>query len=154
MAVPRDNVREWRIGERTYELEASLGTKITYRNEFLGKLQKPYRGILEDDMLRVFRAAQTVIEDEGGEVVENPDYAGYDIEALLRIAWAMARASGSTKRGFDGFYADVIHQPAGVFEEAELYDTVIMRLGAGIIFRRPEGLGGAGEPDEAQGEPE
>ena len=154
MAVPRDNVREWRIGERSYRLEASLGTKVVYRNEFLGKLQKPYRGILEDDMLQVFRLAQPVIEDEGGERVENPDYAGYDIEAMLRIAWAMARAEGGMKRSYDKFRAEVIHQPAGVFEEAALYDTVIMQLGAGIIFRRPEGLGGAGEPDEAQEGPE
>ena len=154
MAVPRDNVREWRIGDKTYQLEASLGTGKVYRDEFFGKLGDGYKGILEDDMLRVFRLAQPVIEDEAGEVVENPDYYGYDVEALLRIAWAMARAEGCMRKGWDKFYAEVIHQPAGVFEEAALYDTVVMHLGAGITFRRPEGLGGAQEPDEANQEPE
>ena len=149
MAVPRDNVRELRIGDKTYQLEASLGTSIVYRNEFFGKLDEPYKGLLADDMLAVWARAQQV-EEHDGEVVPNPEYMGLDIEAILRIAWAMARAAGSTKRGYDKFYDEVIHQPAGVFEEASLYDTVIMRLGGGSIFRRPEGQEGADEPDEAE----
>lgn len=149
MAVPRDNVRELRIGEKEYQLEASLGTAIVYRNEFFGKLDEPYKGILADDMLQVYHRAQP-IEDSDGKMVENADYMGYDIEAILRIAWAMARAAGSTKRAFARFYDEVIHQPAGVFEEASLYGTVIMQLGGGIIFRRPEGQAGDGEPDEAE----
>ena len=150
MAVPRDNVRELRIGEKTYELEASLGTAIVYRNEFFGKLDEPYRGILADDMLQVYHRAQRFEDDDEGKAVENPDYMGIDIEAILRVAWAMARSAGSTKRSFAKFLNEVIHQPAGVFEEASLYDTVIMRLGGGIIFRRPDGQAGADEPDEAQ----
>ena len=149
MAVPRDNVRELRIGDKTYQLEASLGTAIVYRNEFFGRLDEPYKGLLADDMLAVWTRAQQV-EEHDGEVVPNPEYMGLDIEAILRIAWAMARAAGSTKRGYDKFYDEVIHQPAGLFEEASLYDTVIMRLGGGIIFRRPDGQAGADEPDEAE----
>jgi len=149
MAVPRDNVREWSIGEKTYQLEASLGTKIVYQNEFFGKLEEPYKGLLEDDILQVYHRSRP-FEEIDGEVKPNPDYVGNDIEALLRIAWAMARAAGSTKRGYDKFLNDVIHQPAGMFEEASLYDVVIMRLGEGIIFRRPEGQDGAAESDEAE----
>lgn len=154
MAVPRDNVRELRIGDKEYQLEASLGTAIVYRNEFFGKLDEPYKGILADDMLQAYHRAQRFEDDDEGKTVENPDYTGIDIEAILRVAWAMARSAGSTKRSFAKFFDEVIHQPAGVFEEASLYDTVIMRLGGGIIFRRPEGLGGDGEPDEANQEPE
>ena len=150
MAVPRDNVRELRIGEKEYRLEASLGTAIVYRNEFFGKLDAPYRGILADDMLQVYHRAQQFEEDEDGNLVTNPDYTGNDVEAILRIAWAMAKAAGSTKKSYDKFLNEVIHQPAGVFEEASLYDTVIMRLGGGIIFRRPDGQAGADEPDEAE----
>ena len=155
MAVPRDNVRELLIGENTYNLEASLGTGKVYRDEFFGKLEKPYKGVLADDMLQVYRKAQPFEENDDGEMVKNPDFEGYDIEALLRIAWAMARSVDPAyakpyKYGYKRFYNEVIHQPAGVFEEASLYDTVIMRLGGGIIFRRPDGHGGAGEPDEAQ----
>lgn len=154
MSVPRDNVRELRIGDKTYQLEASLGTAIVYRNEFFGKLDEPYKGILADDMLQAYHRAQRFEDDDEGKTVENQDYTGIDIEAILRVAWAMARSAGSTKRSFAKFFDEVIHQPAGVFEEASLYDTVIMRLGGGIIFRRPEGLGGDGEPDEANQEPE
>lgn len=159
MAVPRDNVRELRIGDKTYQLEASLGTPIVYRNEFFGKLDEPYKGILADDMLQVYHRSQQFEENEDGNLVTNPDYAGIDIEALLRIAWAMARSVDPErgkpyKYGYRRFYNEVIHQPAGVFEEASLYDTVIMRLGGGIIFRRPEGLGSPDEPDEANKESE
>lgn len=149
MTVPRDNVRELRIGEKEYQLEASLGTAVAYRNEFFGKLDEPYRGILADDMLQVWRRSQETVEDEGGNEAPNPDFYGYDVEALLRIAWSMAWAAGSTKKRYAKFYDEVIHQPAGLFEEASLYNTVVMELGGGIIFRRPEGQGGAGQADEA-----
>ena len=148
--VPRDNVRTLRIGETAYELEASLGTSIVYRNEFLGRLDAPYTGILDDDVLTIWRRAQRTIAGDGGEDVENPDYAGLDVLATLRVAWAMARAAGSTGQTFDQFMEDLVHQPAGVFEEASLYGTVVLELGGGIIFRRPEGRGGDGEADEAQ----
>lgn len=149
MDIPRDNVRTARIGGAEYDLEASLGASITYANEFFGKLGEPYRGSLADDMLQVYRRAQPTVERDG-ENVPNPEYMGYDVEALLRIAWAMATAAGSTRKGYDRFRDEVIHQPASVFEEAGLYDVVVMELGGGIIFRRPEGQAGAVEPDEAQ----
>ena len=152
--VPRDNVAKVTIGYVELQLEASLGTGITYSNEFRGKLEKPYKGVLADDMLHVWRVAQPTItetDDDGKEVdVENPDYIGYDVVAMLRIAWAMAYAAGSTKKRFDAFYSDIIHQPAGVFEEASLFNTVVMQLGCGIIFRRPTGLGGTEQADETQ----
>jgi hypothetical protein len=146
MAVPQENVRELRIGEKSYELEASLGASITYRNEFFGRLDAPYKGILADDLLVAWRRAQAELDGE-----PNPEYAGIDVEAALRAAWAMAFAHGSTKKRYAKFADEVVHQPAGVFEEASLYEVVVLELGGGVIFRRPEGHGGAGEPDEAQG---
>ncbi len=173
MDVPMDNRREIAIGGKTYTLEASLGTGIIYANEFRGKLDEPYRGILADDMLRVFNRNQPVIEekvkvdkkgnvvldkrgmwvaDDGGEKrrVKNPDYTGPDMEAVLRIAWAMARAADSTDKGYADFLDEVIHLPSGVVEEARLYNTTIVELGGGITFRRPEGRESAVQPDEAQ----
>lgn len=169
--VPRDNLVTIEIGDVTLELEASLGTAIAYSNEFRGKLDAPYKGMLADDMLRVYNAAQptetvkVAFDDDGNPVTDedgayvldpngidverdNPDYIGYDVEALLRIAWAMAWAAGSTKKRFGAFYDEVIHQSAGMFEEASLYNAVIMQLGGGVIFRRPKGLGGNQEADE------
>lgn len=171
--VVRDNVREFEIGDKTYELEASLGTGIIYANEFRGKLSEPYKGNLADDVLEVFRRNQptlttTAKTDEDGNVVkgedgipvfqadgvevkyDNPDYIGVDTEALIRIAWAMARAAGSTKKTFAKFFDEVIHQPAGLFEEASMYETIVLELGNGIIFRRPTGRGGAEQPDEKE----
>lgn len=148
--VPRDNVRTLGIGDVSYELEASLGAGIVYANEFRGRLEAPYKGDLNDDLLAIWRGAQETVEDEDGKDVANPDFRGVDVMALLRVAWAMARAAGSTSQPFDEFLEGVIHQPAGVFEEASLYGTVVLELGGGVIFRRPEGLGGAGKADEAK----
>lgn len=152
--VSRDNVASVTIGEIELELEASLGASITYGNAFRGRLEAPYKGILSDDMLQVWNASKQTVEgvDEDGNATElpNPDYRGIDVEALLRLAWAMAVAAGSAKGGYGEFYETVIHQPAGVFEEAALFGVVVMQLGGGIIFRRPEGQDGAVEADEAQ----
>lgn len=168
--VPRDNVASVTIGEIELELEASLGASITYGNAFRGRLEAPYKGILSDDMLQVWNASKQTVDgvDEDGNATElpNPDYRGIDVEALLRLAWAMAVAANSPNvvstiygddkpmyrlaMGYDEFYEQVIHQPAGVFEEAALFGVVVMQLGGGIIFRRPEGRDGAVEADEAQ----
>lgn len=158
MAVLRDNVRSVRIGEMEIDLEASLGTGIVYANEFRGRLEAPYKGILADDMLAVWHRNQPTDSEDGNEV-ENPDYTGIDVEALLRIAWAMARAVDPEqgrpyRKGYRAFHDEAIHQPTSIFDEAALYDAVILRLGNGITFRRPEGLSGAVEPDEAQEEAE
>ena len=144
--VPRDNLRTLTIGSETFELEASLGAGITYANEFRGKVQAPYNGSLSNDMLTVWRRNQRTLGMDG-EKVDNDDYSGIDVEALLRIAWAMAVAAGSTKDGYERFVERIIHQPAGVFEEASLYDVVVLELGGGIIFRQPEGQGGAEQAD-------
>lgn len=168
--VPRNNVAELRIGDVELELEASLGTGIEYAREFRGKLDEPYTGSLDADLMTVWRFAQdkfeeTVAADEDGNPikdddgkyvydpsgvkvrVDNPDYIGYDVEALLRIAWAMAWAAGSTKKRYDAFYQDIIHQPAGSYEEARLYHVVVLVLGGGVIFRGPDGQRSAEEPD-------
>jgi len=147
--VVRDNVRTVTIGSMTLEVEASPGAGIVYRNEFVGRLDSPYRGLLSDDMLLIWRQFRPTVEEDGEEV-PNPDYVGLDMEALLRLTWAMARAAGSTKKGWKAFYEDVIHQPMSVFEESSLYATVILELGGGVIFRRPDGRVGAGAPDEKE----
>lgn len=175
MAVQPENIRTWEIGGERFDLEASLGTGIVYRNEFGGKLDPPYKGILEDDMLRIWHVAQPTITgrfaigDDGTpaldgdgrpaddpaaprSTVANPDYAGYDVEALFRIAWAMARSvnpewGSPYRKGFKAFREEVMHLPAGMYEVASLYDAAVLELGGGIIFRRPEGQAGDVEPD-------
>ena len=171
--VPRDNVAIVSIGGLQLELEASLGTSAVYFNEFAGKLGEPYKGTLENDMRTVFHLFQDtvtitakvgdegeVVRDEDGNPVDdpngreievpNPDYVGLDVDGLLRITWAMARAAGSTRKGWDAFYEDVIHRAAGWHDELALYYAAIIHLGGGIIFRGPAQRVGEGEPDETE----
>jgi len=171
--VVRTNVRELSIGDKTYELEASLGAGIVYSDRFAGELREPYKGLLPDDLMTVWSRSKRTIEtkakvDEDGKPVtdeegryvydpdgidveyENPDYRGNDVEAILRIAWAMAVAAGSTRESYEEFREGVIHQPAGAYEEASLFTTVVLVLGGGIIFRTPKGQGGAEQPDEEE----
>jgi hypothetical protein len=112
-----------------------------------------------EETVAVDKDGNPVRDDEGGYVLDpdgkkvevpNPAYRGIDVLAVLRIAWAMAYAAGSTTNRFDDFLREVIHQPAGIFEEASLFNATIVQLGNGIIFRRPEGLRDSEEPDEAQ----
>ncbi len=154
MAVPRDNRRTVIIGEKEYELEASLGTSMAYRNEFFGKLDKPYTGDLGTDMLTIYTRNQREVDGEvdGKQAkVPNEDYCGIDLGALMRVTWAMAWAAGSTKKRFDKFLEEVIHQPAGVFDEIVLWQTVMGELGDGIIFRNPQRPSGAEPSDAAEG---
>ena len=175
MAVQPENVRTWEAGGREFDLEASLGTGIVYRDEFLGKLDAPYKGILADDMLMVYRGAQPtvtgrfatdddgnfVLGDDGDYVTDmaapevtlsNPLYVGHDVGALLRIAWAMARSVNPEwgepyRKGYKAFRDEVMHLSAGAYEEARLYELVVLELGGGIIFRRPARPASSGSPD-------
>lgn len=149
MGVPTDNVATVEVGGREFELRACLGAGITYANQFRDEtpLKPPYKGILADDMMEVWRRAQPKVEGEGekAKVVES---GVVDTEALVRIMWAMCRAARSTDKGYEDFAEEVYELPASVSDEAALYATVILLLGAGVIFRGHEGQGGEGEPDE------
>ena len=149
MGVPTDNVATVEVGGREFELRACLGAGITYANQFRDEtpLKPPYKGILADDMMEVWRRAQSKVEGEG----ENAKVVAsgvVDTEALVRIMWAMCRAAKSTDKGYEDFAGEVYELPASVSDEAALYATVILLLGAGVIFRSHEGQGGEGEPDE------
>lgn len=150
--VPRDNVRTATICGEEMEFEASLGAALTYANEFRGKLERPYRGQLYDDILTIWgKAQETVTDPETGEDVPNPDYEGVDLEAVLRVAWAMAWAAGSTKKHYKAWLDDIAHRSGGIFDQSQLWLTVIVELGGGVIFRTPGGQEGADAPDEKEG---
>lgn len=162
--VPQDNIAKLKIGNKEFDIEASLGTSTIYAKEFRGKLEKPYKGFLVDDLLNIWHVSQSTItdtvsvDDDGNPILDsdgvpthdpdgiefeydNPDFIGYDIDAILRIAWAMARSvnpkCGEPYKGsFEDFYNDIIHQPASLYEEASLFNTVVVELGGGIIFRK------------------
>lgn len=167
--VPRDHVRTLDIGGTKWELEASLGAGIAYSREFRGKLDKPYDGNLADDMFAVWGMAQETVKavdedgnpllDEDGKpmvddkgkplMIPNPDQF-VDVEACLRLAWAMAWAAGSTTERWPEWEQRVLHTATNIWDEAEIYATVVLTLGGGVIFRRRGEQEGATEPDEGE----
>lgn len=156
MAITPQHVARIALGGYAFDVECCLGTGILYREEFWGRLDPPYKGSLADDLLAIYNGAQPTVRDaESGKEVDNPDYRGQDVEALLRVAWAMARSvdpefGGPTKLAWPEFRAECMSQPVSVYEEAQLYETVVMRLGGGVTFRRPEGPAPVGEADEEE----
>lgn len=121
-----------------YELEGSLGACKIYADEFAGKLREPYTGNLVSDMLELYRRA----EEQGG--------VAFGDEELYRLAWAMARAAGSAKLGYDRFCKPFEHAPMSIYDWSELYSAIVHGLGDGVFFRIPEGRGDAVQPDVAE----
>ena len=168
MALNRADVT---IDGRTLALEASVAAADVYADEFFKRLRKPYKGILEDDLLTVYGRAQAEVEvrakmdgdgnpvtnDDGSYVTDrrarlrtlpNPEYRGVDTVALLRIAWAMSVAAGSYDDQWKAFEQWATHDTCmSVSEQAQLYAVIIYELGARHIFRNPDGHGDADEPD-------
>ena len=168
------NRREVEIDGMTFEVEASILAADVYADEFVGQLRKPYRGILEDDMLVTFnrsratipayvkankrgdpvrdRSGEYVLVEHGGVKVDvpNPEYRGIDAVALVRYLWAMGTAADSIAEPWEEFAERMEHADFAVREVARAFATIVYELGGGCIFRDPEGHRDAGEPDEGQ----
>lgn len=121
-----------------YELESSLGAMKIYADNFRGFVEKPYTGNMLEDMLQIMR------EVEGGA-----EMAFGLAPQVYGIAWAMARATGSMEEAWGKFSERIEHMPLNYFEFAEVYGTVIQKLGD-ATFRLPERLRDAIEPDKAE----
>lgn len=154
MTGRRDNVRTIDLGGKSYDIEASLGAGIAYRNEFFGKLEDPYVGSFEDDLLRVWSRSQQMIEDvdeNGNEIrVPNQDYAGLDTLALLRLTWAMWAACDPKATTWKAFEKTVLHANVSAYEQTAMFVVVVKELGGGCTFRKPKGQDGADAADKEQ----
>lgn len=150
-----DNRASVTLDGREFEVIASLGACEVYRNEFWGKLDDPYVGVLDDDLLTAHNGAQrtmTITDKKGKErIVPNPAYRGADMGAAVRFLWAMARAAGLPDPYAD-FEAWVMAMPMSFREQGELFAKVIYEVAAPHYFRQPAGHADAGEPDEGQEE--
>ena len=168
------NRRTVSIDGQKIEVEASILAADVYAEEFAGNLKAPYSGVMEDDMLSTHNRSKTTItvrvkatksgkpmRDRNGEYVltdrdgvevevPNPAYRGVDVIALLRYVWAMGVAAGSIQESWEDFGKRMEHVDFVVREVASVFTTVIYDLGGGCIFRNPEGLGDAQQPDEGQ----
>ena len=162
------------IDGKELALEASIGTMIVYSDEFRGKLDKPYKGTIEDDILAMHVGTQRRVEievaanDEGGALVDengkylepvdgeptckvevdNEDYRGYDLEAVARVMWAMSRAADhGTKMRWPAFQKWFHHAQIPWMDVRPLFETIVYLVG-GPFFRHDGGRFSIGAPDE------
>jgi len=152
------------IDGKELALEASIGTMIVYSDEFRGKLDKPYKGTIEDDILAMHVGTQRRVEievaanDEGGALVDeeptckvevdNEDYRGYDLEAVARVMWAMSRAADhGTKMRWPAFQKWFHHAQIPWMDVRPLFETIVYLVG-GPFFRHDGGRFSIGTPDE------
>lgn len=145
------------IGDDSYEIAATLGACVTYANEFRGKVDAPYVGLMADDMLALYKKCAPVraVPNEDGNGchnVENDEYEGIEshIVPTLRIVWACAFCAKSTKLGWPKFLDKCMEAEFNAAMLGGVYDAVIVGMGEGTIFRLPEGRTGSEEADEGQ----
>ena len=132
--VNDDNIRVVHIGDLEYEVIGSLGAQVIYSNQFLGKLPEPYKGNLVEDIFAAYKERET---------------SGFNIEVLLGLTWAMARARKSVGCGFDEFMDALDDKCLTIAEVAVLYDDIVNGMGD-FFFRLPSGQDDAGEPDSVK----
>ena len=121
-----------------YEVESSLGAAKIYADTFRGNIEKPYTGNMFEDMLQIMREVEGDEENAFGVAPQ-----------VLGIAWAMARAAGTMKESWLEFTERVEHSTLNFFDFAEIYGTVIQKLGA-ATFRLPERLRNAVASDQTE----
>lgn len=137
-----DNRGKVTICGTEYEVESSIGATIVYKNEFKGKLERPYNGNMADDMVALYGEIETGSDSSS--------YFGFDIEAIFRIAWAMAVAAGSTNDSWQTFFGRLVHDSVTLVDVADTYQTCVRDLGERTFFRLPGRLPDDNEPDEEQ----
>lgn len=135
-----DNKATVKIGDKEYELEASLGAQLTYSNQFRGKIAAPYTGSFLDDMLQLYRDVEGTKDNQ---------YYGFPPQ-LFGLVWAMAVAAGSFKGSYKSFEKEISNTSGNIYELAEVYQTVIHGLGDSVCFREPEGLRDAVASDDSE----
>lgn len=136
-----DNRIDIHVFDRDYTLEASLGAASIYKNQFKGKVDKPYLGSLVEDIAQLYMLVESPEPDEG-----------LDYDILFGLMWAMGKASGSITETWGQFYEQVAHRPLTLEEVTGVYSVIVHELGEGVIFRLPNRLPDHSEPDEKQEE--
>ena len=137
-----DNRGKVTICGTEYEVESSIGATIVYKNEFKGKLDRPYIGNMTDDILTLYGEVESDTRTD--------TYFGFDIEAVFRIAWAMAVAAGSTNDSWQEFFGRLVHEEVSLVDVAGAYNTCVRDLGERTFFRLSGRLPDDIEPDEEQ----
>lgn len=144
------------IGGEEYDVIASNGACVIYADQFRDKLQEPYTGRLRNDVLQAYLdwckltgdpvqgadedAAQPESDEDAVQPESDerrraitPDYE--DIPQVLGMAWAMARAAGSTGLDYDAFRSKFMVSGTTVREFSRLFDDVIFGVAQNAFFR-------------------
>lgn len=74
--------------------------------------------------------------------------AGEIPNQVVAAAWAMAKAAGSTEKGFEEWHAWWLSLPSNASEDLALWEAVCVDLSERAFFRDFGRQGGAAEPDE------
>lgn len=82
--------------------------------------------------------------------IPNPDYFGMDIVAVMRFVWAMARAAGSVREGWDEWSGRVMDSPMSMHEQRRIFDKALYEVAYAHWFLDQEGRVDAEEPHEEQ----
>lgn len=139
-------------GEKV-ELLASNGACVIYAEQFQG--DKGTSGRLKQEILNVYNALFTVgayedRENEDGSVslVQKRTVDYDDVPSIIGVTWAMARAAGSTRLGYEKFREKFLRATSDYRECNQLVDDLIFDLAQRSFFRVQEGPDDAGQPDE------
>jgi hypothetical protein len=139
-----DNTAEVVIGGEIYEIEASNLAQVFYKREFRSKCKPPFIGNLVTDMTTdytTFNAASGVA----------PDWDDY--RHILGGIWAMARAAGSVRVGFDKFEQRALNSTLDMIEPQAAASVIFNDLAPRTFFRRViGGADGSGASDKHDGD--
>lgn len=174
---PYDNRATVHLGGRAFELIASKGAERIYGDRFrfdpqaladdhaatpvtasdpdgnqVVQLRRvAYTGRLKVDLLvtaNMLRSHQGGRGDAATVVSRLSAYLDYPVRQLMAATWAMAKAAGSTKLGWDEWEAWTWTLPSSAKEDEELWRVVCVDLLERAFFRGYEGAGDAREPDD------
>jgi hypothetical protein len=93
-AVNPDNVYEFDICGETVTCAASLGASVIYKDEFIGRLDAPYTGILETDLSVIYRRTLPLVTVEVETDADGNAIVGDDGKPVAKV-------------GEDGTYVEV-----------------------------------------------
>ena len=123
MAEPTpDNETIITIGGKELAIRATNGACRTYADEFVGKLPKPYTGHLVPDLAATDEQVIERIKSANG-VDYYPEWS--EMPALVRAIWAMARAAGSTKKGWAAFEKALDDAAPNLSEPSKAYNDIV-----------------------------
>lgn len=133
------------IGDELLEIEASNLACSIYARQFRGTdmASEPFHGSLVQDISTEYLANKAAH-------VAMPEWDP-DLVHVMGAIWAMARAAGSTDKGWEEFRDWVLSSSMDPTEQVGAVGVLFDDLGVRTFFRHALGAGGDGAPDQVVG---